>query len=135
MRTPAFSEEIPTDCACAFCTGAAVESARRNGGTPQRCTVRGAIAAAVGAAALVGAGAGTAAAEPAPSHAGWDGSKYWYKDGTGWWRWTSHYDKYKAYAGGSSSASSSSGSSSSSSAGRSTAGHSTNPTFRGKAGW
>ncbi|WP_327412689.1 C40 family peptidase [Streptomyces sp. NBC_01233] len=33
---------------------------------------------------------------PAPSHAGWDGTRYWYKDASGGWRWTSHYDKYLA---------------------------------------
>ncbi|MFF2662357.1 C40 family peptidase [Kitasatospora sp. NPDC058032] len=49
----------------------------------------------------LGTGAGTAAAERAPAHAGWDGSRYWFKDGQGHWRWTSHYDVYLARTGGS----------------------------------
>ncbi|MGW6914271.1 C40 family peptidase [Kitasatospora sp. NPDC054939] len=44
----------------------------------------------------LGAGAGTASAEPAPAHAGWDGSRYWFKNSQGQWRWTSHYDVYLA---------------------------------------
>ncbi|MEU6124913.1 NlpC/P60 family protein [Streptomyces sp. NPDC047123] len=60
---------------------------------------RGAVLAAAGTAALLTVGAGTASAEPAPSRAGWDGSRYWYKDATGWWRWTSHKDRYEARTG------------------------------------
>ncbi|RSS64125.1 NlpC/P60 family protein [Streptomyces sp. WAC07061] len=84
---------------------------------------------AVGAAVLVGTAAGTASAEPAPSQAGWDGSKYWYKDVTGWWRWTSHYDKYVANSGDSAA--------SPRSAGRSPSGRipSSEPTFRGQGGY
>ncbi|MFF7635276.1 C40 family peptidase [Kitasatospora sp. NPDC008050] len=92
--------------------------------------MRGAVAAAVGAAALVAAGAGPAAAEPAPSHAGWDGSKYWFKDGSGGWRWTKHYDKYLARTGGSGHSSVGSTPSAGSSSGR--VGE---PTFRGRQGW
>ncbi|MFE6868019.1 C40 family peptidase [Kitasatospora sp. NPDC057692] len=58
------------------------------------------IAAGAGVIGL-GAGAGTAAAEPAPAHAGWDGSRYWFKDSQGHWRWTAHYDVYLARSGGS----------------------------------
>ncbi|MFI1678973.1 C40 family peptidase [Streptomyces sp. NPDC020607] len=96
FQTPRFIEATPADCACGHCTAA--PGPGRAG--QQRCgTVRGAVVAAVGAAVLVGAASGAASAEPAPSHAGWDGSKYWYKDATGWWRWTSHYDKYVARGG------------------------------------
>ncbi|MEV6979556.1 C40 family peptidase [Kitasatospora sp. NPDC093806] len=49
----------------------------------------------------LGTGVGTAAAEPAPAHAGWDGSKYWFKNAAGQWRWTTHYDVYLARTGGS----------------------------------
>ncbi|MFE2284317.1 C40 family peptidase [Streptomyces sp. NPDC059443] len=130
MRTPEFTEEIPDSCDCAGCargTTAVTASARR------RCTVRGAVVAAVGATMLMGTGVGAASAEPAPAHAGWDGSKYWYKDATGWWRWTSHYDKYLANGGSSSAgkASSSSGPSS----GSSSSVRTSEPTFRGRAGW
>lgn len=131
MRTPEFTEEIPDSCDCAGCArGATVmtaAAARR-----RRCTLRGAVVAAVGATMLVGTGAGAASAEPAPAHAGWDGSKYWYKDATGWWRWTSHYSKYVANSGGSSAGSSSSASSPSPS---SSSVRTSEPTFRGRAGW
>ncbi|MER6316821.1 C40 family peptidase [Streptomyces sp. NPDC001581] len=98
LRTPEFTEEVPDRCDCTACarTASGTRAARTG---RQRCTVRGALVAAVGAAVLVGTGAGPAAAEPAPGRAGWDGSKYWYQDDTGWWRWTSHYDKYRAKSG------------------------------------
>ncbi|MFJ2771874.1 C40 family peptidase [Streptomyces sp. NPDC087300] len=125
MQTPRFTEEIPADCGCGHC--AAPPSTAPEG---PRCGVRGALVAAVGAAVLVGAAPGTAAAEPAPSHAGWDGSKYWYKDATGWWRWTSHHDKYLARTGKQATHQS---------AGRTRAqSHRTStsePVFRGRQGW
>ncbi|MFD8323980.1 C40 family peptidase [Kitasatospora purpeofusca] len=58
------------------------------------------IAAGAGVIGL-GTGVGTAAAEPAPAHAGWDGSRYWFKNSAGQWRWTTHYDVYLARTGGS----------------------------------
>ncbi|MFD9409835.1 C40 family peptidase [Streptomyces sp. NPDC059989] len=126
MRTPEFTEDIPDSCDCTGCargtTALTAAAARR------RCTVRGAVVAAVGATLLIGAGAGTAAAEPAPSKAGWDGSKYWYKDETGWWRWTSHYDKYAAKTG-------QSGRGATPAQGTGSAVRSSEPTFRGRAGW
>ncbi|MFE6056917.1 C40 family peptidase [Kitasatospora sp. NPDC056446] len=48
----------------------------------------------------LGTGATPAAAESAPAHAGWDGSRYWFKNSQGQWRWTSHYDVYLARTGG-----------------------------------
>ncbi|MEU7181410.1 MULTISPECIES: C40 family peptidase [Streptomyces] len=136
MRIPEFTEEAPTDCSCGFCTGARV--ADKYGGHRPRCTVRGAVVAAVGAAVLVGTGAGTASAEPAPSHAGWDGTKYWFKNSAGEWRWTSYKSKYDRYTGNSSASrpsSSGSSSSSSSASSSSSSGHNTSPTFRGRSGW
>ncbi|MER6364101.1 C40 family peptidase [Kitasatospora sp. NPDC001527] len=62
------------------------------------------IAAGAGVIGL-GTGVGSAAAEPAPAHAGWDGSRYWFKDSSGHWRWTAHYDVYLARSGGSAPAS------------------------------
>ncbi|MFJ8436469.1 C40 family peptidase [Kitasatospora sp. NPDC094019] len=67
------------------------------------------IAAGAGVIGL-GTGVGTAAAEPAPAHAGWDGSKYWFKNSQGQWRWTTHYDVYLARIGGSAVSTSSAGS-------------------------
>ncbi|MER6399822.1 C40 family peptidase [Kitasatospora sp. NPDC001603] len=56
------------------------------------------IAAGAGVIGL-GTGVSSAAAEPAPAHAGWDGSRYWFKNSQGQWRWTSHYDIYQARTG------------------------------------
>ncbi|MEU7199816.1 C40 family peptidase [Streptomyces sp. NPDC045470] len=134
MRTPVFFEVVGADCGCAFCSGAAVESAARHGGSRARCTVRGVVAAAVGAVTLVGAAAGTAGAEPAPRHAGWDGTKYWYRDATGWWRWTSHYAKYARHAG-SRSATAPATSAAPSTTRTGARGHNPDPTFRGRSGW
>ncbi|MFF3213250.1 C40 family peptidase [Streptomyces sp. NPDC002886] len=128
MRTPEFTEEIPDSCDCTGCargTTAMTAAVSRR----RRCTLRGAVVAAVGATLLMGTGVGTASAEPAPAHAGWDGSKYWYKDATGWWRWTQHYSKYVANSGRSSAGAPPSSSSASSSV------RTTEPTFRGRAGW
>ncbi|ATL28606.1 C40 family peptidase [Streptomyces formicae] len=125
MQTPRFTEEIPADCGCGHC--AATPAAAR---ADHRCGVRGALVAAVGAAVLVGTAAGPATAEPAPSHAGWDGSKYWYKDAAGGWRWTSHYDKYAAHTGRSG-GHATTGKARPAARGASSA----EPTFRGRGGW
>ncbi|WP_316525251.1 C40 family peptidase [Kitasatospora brasiliensis] len=57
------------------------------------------IATGVGVIGL-GTAVSPAAAESAPAHAGWDGSRYWFKNSQGEWRWTSHYDVYLARTGG-----------------------------------
>ncbi|MFD3941852.1 C40 family peptidase [Streptomyces sp. NPDC058579] len=130
LRTPEFTEAVPDRCDCVVCARTASRTAART--ERQRCSVRGAVVAAVGAAVLVGAAAGTAAAEPAPSRAGWDGSKYWYKDETGWWRWTSHYDKYRAKSGQAGGRSSNNGRQQ---AGGSGGTRTSEPVFRGRQGW
>ncbi|MFE7510997.1 M23 family metallopeptidase [Streptomyces sp. NPDC057540] len=99
---PSFADEAPRDCACAGCADAA-RSLRAPGGRRALHGVRHAVVATVGVVALTGAGAGTAAAEPAPAHAGWDGSKYWFRNEAGEWRWTGHhatYQKRTAASGG-----------------------------------
>ncbi|WP_051711753.1 C40 family peptidase [Streptomyces sp. NRRL S-350] len=48
----------------------------------------------------LGTGVSPAAAESAPAHAGWDGSRYWFKNSQGQWRWTSHYSVYVTRTGG-----------------------------------
>ncbi|MFJ7250018.1 C40 family peptidase [Kitasatospora sp. NPDC098652] len=58
-----------------------------------------AIAVGVGTIGL-GTGVTPAAAEKAPAHAGWDGSRYWFKNSQGQWRWTTHYSVYVARTGG-----------------------------------
>ncbi|WP_051966621.1 C40 family peptidase [Kitasatospora mediocidica] len=52
-----------------------------------------AVVAGAGAISL-GASVGTASADPAPSHSGWDGSVYWFTNADGDWRYTSHQDVY-----------------------------------------
>ncbi|MEV7775535.1 C40 family peptidase [Kitasatospora sp. NPDC086791] len=47
----------------------------------------------------LGTGVSPAAAETAPAHAGWDGSRYWFKNSQGQWRWTTHYSVYVARTG------------------------------------
>ncbi|WP_369147845.1 M23 family metallopeptidase [Streptomyces sp. R44] len=91
---PAFADEIPPDCGCAGCAEAA-RAGSAPGGQRALHGVRRAVVATVGVVALTGAGAGTAAAEPAPAHAGWDGSRYWFRNEAGEWRWTSHHATYK----------------------------------------
>ncbi len=87
---------------------AATSSRPARGARPSRAArVRrgiGMVAVIAAGAGVIGLGtsAGTAAAEPAPAHAGWDGSKYWFKNSQGQWRWTTHYDVYLARIGGSS---------------------------------
>ncbi|KQX50696.1 hypothetical protein ASE09_11580 [Streptomyces sp. Root66D1] len=122
VDTPVFTEEIPLDCRCAGCAGAARDA---SSGAPRGTALHGvrrAVVATVGAVALAGAGAGTAAAEPAPAHAGWDGSKYWFRNAAGEWRWTSHASTYERRTGASAAAPARSGGSG-------------EPVFRGRQGW
>ncbi|MFF8381838.1 M23 family metallopeptidase [Streptomyces sp. NPDC015661] len=122
---PAFTDEIPRrDCACAGCAEAA-RAGRAPGGQRALHGVRRAVVATVGVVALTGAGTGTAAAEPAPAHAGWDGSTYWFRNAAGEWRWTTHYATYQQRA-------------KASGGGRSTAaggGRTGEPVFHGRQGW
>ncbi|MCX4984924.1 M23 family metallopeptidase [Streptomyces sp. NBC_00572] len=124
FTTPAFTDAIPADCACAGCA----DAARPTGAGGPRAVaplhgVRRAVVATVGAVALAGAGAGTAAAEPAPAHAGWDGSKYWFRNAAGEWRWTSHATTYEQRTGASAATSPAGG------------GRTGEPVFRGRQGW
>ncbi|MEU9131728.1 NlpC/P60 family protein [Kitasatospora sp. NPDC048540] len=63
-----------------------------------RAGVLAAVLASTGALGL--GGAVGASAESAPAHSGWDGSKYWFKNSAGQWRWTVHYDVYLARISG-----------------------------------
>ncbi|MFE4974692.1 C40 family peptidase [Kitasatospora sp. NPDC056651] len=45
-------------------------------------------------AGVVGLTAGVGTAHADAGKQGWDGSKYWFENGSGEWRWTSHYDVY-----------------------------------------
>ncbi|GGT01114.1 hypothetical protein GCM10010222_48430 [Streptomyces tanashiensis] len=95
---PAFTDETPAGCACAGCAEGA-RAGRAPGERRALHGVRRAVVATVGVVALAGAGTGTAAAEPAPAHAGWDGSRYWFRNAAGEWRWTSHYATYAQRTG------------------------------------
>ncbi|WP_323182636.1 M23 family metallopeptidase [Streptomyces sp. NBC_00094] len=135
LGAPEFTDEIPADCACAGCADAAARIRDLGAG---RCGtalhgVRLAVVATVGAVALTGAGAGTARAEPAPAHAGWDGSRYWFKNAAGEWRWTSRHSTYVQRTSGAGTTGSTSGS-----GGQLTAaggGRTGEPVFRGRQGW
>ncbi|MFI8454378.1 C40 family peptidase [Kitasatospora sp. NPDC085464] len=50
-------------------------------------------------AGVVGLTAGAGSAHAAAGKQGWDGSKYWFKNAAGEWRWTSHYDVYASRTG------------------------------------
>ncbi|MFJ3905010.1 M23 family metallopeptidase [Streptomyces sp. NPDC090025] len=135
LRVPGFTDETAAaGCDCPGCAAARAAARAGRGGAP--ATLRGvrcAVVATVGAVALAGTGAGTAAAEPAPSHAGWDGSRYWFKSESGSWRWTSHRDVYERRAGGAKA--SAGGSQAARPAGKSGGGRTGEPVFRGKQGW
>ncbi|MFJ2862651.1 C40 family peptidase [Kitasatospora sp. NPDC087314] len=62
-------------------------------------------------AGVVGLTAGAGSAHAAAGKQGWDGAKYWFKNGAGEWRWTSHYDVYANRIGQSGGSGGSSGSS------------------------
>ncbi|MEU9994541.1 C40 family peptidase [Streptomyces sp. NPDC050848] len=93
-----------------------------------------AAAVAVGAAVLTGVGAANAQAEQAPARAGWDGTRYWYKDETGWWRWTRHHAKYQARTQAAERASAERTQAPARAGDASSAGRG-EPVFRGRSGW
>ena len=100
----------PGVCRCSRCTAPAAPPAPLAAHPARhrprlRLAATGALVAvggAVGGTALTLTAAAPAGAEPAPSHAGWDGHRYWFLR-NGEWRWTSHYDIYLRYTSGSSS--------------------------------
>ena len=94
----------PGVCRCSRCTAPAAPRAPLVA-LPARHRPRLRIAAtgalvAVGGTALALTATSPAGAESAPSHAGWDGHRYWFQR-NGEWRWTSHYDIYLSYTSGS----------------------------------
>ncbi|MEU8512542.1 C40 family peptidase [Kitasatospora sp. NPDC048722] len=50
-------------------------------------------------AGVVGLTAGAGSAHAAAGKQGWDGSRYWFRNSGGEWRWTSHYDVYASRTG------------------------------------
>ncbi|MFF3837468.1 M23 family metallopeptidase [Streptomyces sp. NPDC001930] len=124
FAAPSFTDAIPAGCACAGCADADRRT-DTDGSRPLATlhSVRRVVVATVGAVALAGAAAGTAAAEPAPAHAGWDGSKYWFRNAAGEWRWTGHATTYRQRTGASAAMSAAGG------------GRTGEPVFRGRRGW
>ncbi|MBD0693714.1 C40 family peptidase [Streptomyces sp. CBMA123] len=103
-------------------TGQHAPATAARSATPARPSRAARIRRGIGMAAVIAVGAGTiglgtgvspAVAERAPAHAGWDGSRYWFKNSQGQWRWTTHYSVYLARTGGAKSTAKSSSSSSS----------------------
>ncbi|MFJ6410265.1 M23 family metallopeptidase [Streptomyces hydrogenans] len=123
LETPGFTEETPEDCSCPGCAAGALAArlgaARAAHSVTSLHGVRRAVVTAAGLVALTAAGTGTAAAEPAPAHAGWDGSRYWFRNASGEWRWTGHESVYLQRTTGAGSA----------------AGPARKPVFRGRQGW
>ncbi|GAA3085378.1 hypothetical protein GCM10017562_64170 [Streptomyces roseofulvus] len=126
LETPNFTDETPEDCACAGCAAGALaarlEAARAAHSVTSLHGVRRAVVTAAGLVALTAAATGTAAAEPAPAHAGWDGSRYWFRDAAGAWRWTGHRSVYLQRTGGAG-------------AKAAPAAPAREPVFRGRQGW
>ncbi|WBP87984.1 C40 family peptidase [Kitasatospora cathayae] len=50
-------------------------------------------------AGVAGLTAGAGSAHAAAGKQGWDGSRYWFKNGAGEWRWTGHYEVYAGRTG------------------------------------
>ncbi|MBP0454547.1 C40 family peptidase [Kitasatospora sp. RG8] len=146
-------------CACPNCVlrprfarpagaGSSGSSGSSGGGRIHRAVRNTCLATTVLAGAgVVGLTAGAGSAHAAAGKQGWDGSKYWFKNSAGEWRYTSHYDVYlnrtgqsggKTTASGaaSSGSSGSSGSSSSkASASKAPASNGSAASAAGKQGW
>ncbi|MGW5425039.1 M23 family metallopeptidase [Streptomyces sp. NPDC003943] len=124
LGAPGFTDEpAGGGCDCPGCSAARSAARTERGGGPGALRgMRCAVVATLGAVALVGTAAGPAAAAPAPSHTGWDGSRYWFKNAAGQWRWTSHHGVYAQRTGATARAGA---------PGRAGA----EPVFRGRQGW
>ncbi|MFF7453041.1 C40 family peptidase [Kitasatospora sp. NPDC008115] len=99
-----------TGCACPNCVARprTARAAEPSGGGRIHRAVRNTCLATtvLAGAGVVGLTAGAGAAHAAPGKQGWDGSKYWFKNAQGEWRYTSHHSVYtKAVGGGSGSSS------------------------------
>ncbi|MFI9360279.1 C40 family peptidase [Kitasatospora sp. NPDC053057] len=92
-----------TGCGCPNCAArprtaraaAAVGGSRIHRAVRSTCLATTVLA----GAGVVGLTAGAGSAHAAAGKQGWDGSRYWFKNGAGEWRWTSHYDVYASRIG------------------------------------
>lgn len=109
-----------TGCGCPNCAARprTARAAAAGGGSRIHRAVRSTCLATtvLAGAGVVGLTAGAGSAHAAAGKQGWDGSKYWFKNGSGEWRWTSHYDVYASRTGRSGSSSTGSAGSSESKA-------------------
>ncbi|MFD8704433.1 C40 family peptidase [Kitasatospora sp. NPDC059648] len=103
-----------TGCGCPNCAARprTVRAAAAGGGSRIRRAVRSTCLATtvLAGAGVVGLTAGAGSAQAAAGKQGWDGSKYWFENGAGEWRWTSRYDVYLGRTGRSGGSGGSSGS-------------------------
>ncbi|MBV2152970.1 C40 family peptidase [Kitasatospora sp. SUK 42] len=93
-----------TGCGCPNCAARprTAQAAAVGGGRIHRAVRSTCLATTVLAGAgVVGLTAGAGSAQAAAGQQGWDGSKYWFKNDGGEWRWTSHYNVYTDRTGGS----------------------------------
>ncbi|MFB7618389.1 C40 family peptidase [Kitasatospora sp. NPDC056181] len=113
-------------CACPNCVlrpryarpAGAGSSGASGGGRIHRAVRNTCLATTVLAGAgVVGLTAGAGSAHAAAGKQGWDGSKYWFKNSAGEWRYTSHYDVYLNRTGQSGGKTAASGAASSGSSG------------------
>ncbi|MFJ9772704.1 C40 family peptidase [Kitasatospora sp. NPDC101157] len=92
-----------TGCGCPNCAPRprTARPAAAGGGSRIHRAVRGTCLATtvLAGAGVVGLTAGAGSAHAAAGKQGWDGSKYWFRNGAGEWRWTSHYDVYLSRTG------------------------------------
>ncbi|MET8622233.1 C40 family peptidase [Kitasatospora sp. NPDC004669] len=98
-----------TGCGCPNCAArprtargaAAPGSSRITGSSRINRAVRSTCLATtvLAAAGVVGLTAGAGSAHAAAGRQGWDGSKYWFKNSSGEWRWTSHHGVYASRTG------------------------------------
>ncbi|MER5637839.1 C40 family peptidase [Kitasatospora sp. NPDC002227] len=88
-----FADAPDGPCACAACTAPPVDPGGRIHRLVRRTCIATTVLAGAGVLGLT-VGATTANAMPAPSKQGWDGARYWFKNTSGEWRWTSHQSVY-----------------------------------------
>ncbi|MFD5615864.1 C40 family peptidase [Kitasatospora sp. NPDC127060] len=102
-----------TGCGCPNCAARprTARAAVAGGGSRIHRAVRSTCLATtvLAGAGAVGLTAGAGSAHAAAGKQGWDGSKYWFRNAAGEWRWTSHYDVYVSRTGKSGGSSGSAG--------------------------
>ncbi|MGW2374341.1 C40 family peptidase [Kitasatospora sp. NPDC001683] len=92
-----------TGCGCPNCAARprTARAAVAGGGSRIHRAVRSTCLATtvLAGAGVAGLTAGAGSAHAAAGKQGWDGSRYWFKNGAGEWRWTGHYEVYAGRTG------------------------------------